>query len=247
MLRTVLRLAIGWSWSVSTWAGPPFITDDPEPVDPRAWEINYAITATHAQGQTSAAVPQIDINYGAAPGLQLHVMPQRQYSNVRNQHGSGIGDTEVGVKYRLTAESDDPADWMISVYPLYETPTGNADRNLGAGNASIYLPVWVQTTRGRWLSFGGGGYWINSGNRSRNGWAGGYCAMYQVTDALQLGGEVFAKTPSVIDGRRTAGFNVGGDLALGKNYALLFSAGRGLINIETTNQASMYFGLRASY
>ena len=60
----------------SAWAGPPFVTDDPEPLEPQHWEINYALSKSWRQGEASAAIPNIDINYGAAPNIQLHIQPR---------------------------------------------------------------------------------------------------------------------------------------------------------------------------
>src|ERR1019366_8774665 len=55
-----------------TLAGPPFRTDDPEPVEIRQWEINLFSAGTRTRDAISAALPGIDANYGAAPELQLH-------------------------------------------------------------------------------------------------------------------------------------------------------------------------------
>jgi hypothetical protein len=48
-------------------AGPPFITDDPEPVELHNWEV-YGFTAgAHQHGNTSGVLPGLEVNYGAAP------------------------------------------------------------------------------------------------------------------------------------------------------------------------------------
>jgi hypothetical protein len=50
-------------------AGPPFITDDPEPVDLDHWEV-YAFSAgANGRGDTTGLGPSMEVNYGAAPGL----------------------------------------------------------------------------------------------------------------------------------------------------------------------------------
>src|ERR1700744_6062717 len=69
-------------------AGPPFVTDDPEPVDYGYWEINNAVMSRAVAGGTQGA-SLIDANYGALPGLQLHVQPQLAY--VRTSSGSHFG------------------------------------------------------------------------------------------------------------------------------------------------------------
>jgi hypothetical protein len=242
-LKANLAVLIGISLMAPSYAGPPFVTDDPEPVEYQRWEVNYALSATHAQGQTLAFLPGIDANYGAAPGLQLHVQPQLAYANASTGRTYGLGDTEVGIKYRVTPASDRLDEWTISLYPRYEFPTGNANRNLGTGSSSLYLPMWLQTTRAGWTTYGGGGYWVNSGAGNRNAWAAGWVALYQFTEKLQIGGEVFAKTADTADGRGSSGFNLGGTYGLAADYSVLFSAGRGLNNATSTNQASVYVAL----
>ena len=47
-------------------AGPPFITDDPEPVDLGHWEV-YAFSDGAFDGGSATGVgPSIEVNYGAA-------------------------------------------------------------------------------------------------------------------------------------------------------------------------------------
>lgn len=274
--RALLLLAL--APASSAWAGPPFVTDDPEPVEAHAWEINAALTGQRAQDGTAGLLPVIDINYGLVSGVQLHLQPQAAYVKTNtiaaNSTGAqrndpevdlkdrlpqpgengapsntayGPGDTEIGVKWRLTAESETGDDWMISVYPLAEIPTGNANRNLGAGAASLYLPIWFQRSFGRLTTFGGGGYWINRGAGSRNSWAGGWAALYAFSESLQLGGEIFGKTADAVGKSGLVGFSLGGNYALGKDYALLFSVGRGLGGTTPNDLVSAYLGLRISF
>lgn len=229
------------------YAGPPFITDDPEPVDYQAWEVNYALTGSRDRNGTSAFLPQIDTNYGIASGVQFHVQPQLAYTSQGGSRAYGLGDTELGLKYRLTPESENADDWMASLYPLVEIPTGNASRNLGAGASSFYLPLWLQTSRNGWTTYGGGGYWVNNGPNAKNAWAGGWVALYQVTERLQFGGELLGKTADIPGGHGTTGFNLGGTYGLAKDYNLLFSAGRGLTNAADSNEKSVYLALQVLY
>jgi hypothetical protein len=139
----------------------------------------------------------------------------------------GIGDTELGVKYRLI----DPgkSDWwpQVGVFPLVEIPTGDAKRNLGAGYTQVFLPIWVQKDLGKWTTYGGGGYWINPGPGNRNYWFFGWTLQRQVTDKLALGGEVFHQTSNMVGRGESTGFNLGGVYDLTDHYHLLFSAGHG--------------------
>lgn len=228
-------------------AGPPFLTDDPEPVDFKTWEINYGLTWLHAAGLSTGSLPSVDINYGIYPGVQLHAQPQLAYVRGQNGRAIGIGDTEVGVKYRLTAATDDKRKWMLAIYPMLEIPTGSAGRNLGAGARSLFLPLWAQTTRGNWTVFGGGGFRRVTAPEARHSRAGGVTLLYQVNERLQFGGEVFGETRTTADGRASSSVNLGGVYRLENGLSLLFSAGHGLRNAAAANQGAAYFGLRVAY
>lgn len=245
-IRAVLFVVVALL-AAPAYAGPPFITDDPDPVDFHAWEVNYAVTGSHSRGSTTGVFPGIDANYGVAPGIQLHAQVQAAYSGAAGVHAYGVGDSELGIKYRLSPESAEPEDWMISVYPMYDIDTGNARRQLGTGASSVYLPLWVQKTTGAWTTYGGAGYRINTGAERHNAWAGGWVALYQISKRLQLGCEVFAQAADTTGERSASGFNLGGIYGLAKDWNLLFSAGRGLSNANATNQASAYLGLQVLY
>ena len=233
-------------------AGPPFVTDDPEPAEYQTWEVNYALAGTRSSWGTQAFAPGADINYGAAPGVQLHAQLQMAYANADGDNGGphyGLGDTELGLKYRLTpqpADGDDDA-WMVSVYPAVELPTGSARRDLGAGHSSVFLPVWVQKGWGQWTFDGGAGYHLNHADGSHNYWSGGTLVLYQFTPELQLGGEVFGSGAAALGERGSTGFSFGGTYKLDKEASLLFSAGRGLSHVSNTNRASAYLGVQVLY
>ncbi len=79
-------------------AGPPYRTDDPEPVEYQHWEIYGFSTGTHVQGDTSATLPGLEVNYGAAPNLQLHLIAPLAYDKPSGAGAQyGYGDTELGV------------------------------------------------------------------------------------------------------------------------------------------------------
>ena len=51
-------------------AGPPYLTDDPEPTDYQHFEI-YTFTEGTATRDGTSGEGGIDFNYGGAPNLQL--------------------------------------------------------------------------------------------------------------------------------------------------------------------------------
>lgn len=241
-----LLAVIALTASARAIAGPPFITDDPEPVAYGHWEV-YAFSAgAHGPGDTSGFGPSIEVNYGALPNLQLHVIAGLAFDDPSGHSPQmGVSDTELGAKYRLI--NPGPDDWwpQVGVFPLVELPTGNAARGLGAGYTQEFLPLWVQKGFDKWTTYGGGGYWINPGPGNRNYWFTGWLLQRQVTDKLALGGEIFHQTSSMLGRNASMGFNLGGGYDFTEHYHLLFSAGQGgllyAVDAAATRSPSTYY------
>lgn len=229
-------------------AGPPFLTDDPEPVDYGHWEIYSFSMATKTHDDTGGTLAGVEVNYGAAPNLQLHMIAPLAFDSP-NGGGTqiGAGDIELGAKYRFVDPG--PDDWFpqIGVFPLVEVPTGDAQRGLGAGHLREFLPIWMQKDFGKWTTYGGGGYWINPGAGNKDYWFAGWLLQRQITDQLTLGGELFHQTADTAGGRDSSGFNVGGVYDFTEHHHLLFSAGRGLQNMPETNEFSYYLGFQWTF
>jgi hypothetical protein len=254
--------------SSPSWAGPPFITDDPEPTEYLHWEAYIFSQGTHATGEISGMAPSCDCNYGGLPNVQLHFQPGMA---VAKANGSslqwGLGDTEFGIKYRFIEQ--DKASWVpsIAIYPLLETPIGDSARGLGTGRTHAFVPIWVQKDFGDWTTYGGGGYWINPGPGNKNFWFAGSVLERKITDKFMLGVELFHQTPNVavsMDSRdfntatllhqpssdigvtQLTGFNIGGIYDFTDHYHFLFSFGRGLQNAKETNEFSWYIGFEVT-
>ncbi|MDE2357121.1 MAG: hypothetical protein KGL69_10245 [Alphaproteobacteria bacterium] len=228
LIRLAMALAFGLVGARLALAGPPFITDDPEPVDLGHWEV-YAFSAGAFDAHDGTGVgPSLEVNYGAAPNLQLHLIANLAYDLPQGAPRQfGLGDTELGFKYRFITPKE--SDWFpqVGVFPLLEVPTGAASHGLGAGQVQAFLPLWLQKDFGPWTTYGGGGYWINPGLGNRNYWYSGWLLQRQVTRKLALGGEVFHTTSAQVGRSGVTGFNLGGQYDFTDHYHLLFSAGRG--------------------
>jgi hypothetical protein len=206
-------------------AGPPFTTDDPEPVNYRHWEVYVASQNTKSGLGWSGTAPHIELNYGAISNLQLHLIAPLAYD--APAHGTrqyGYGDTELGMKFRFIQETD--LTPQVGLFPLLETPTGSANRGLGSGRLQAFLPVWLQKDFGSWTVYGGGGYGINPGADNQN-W--GYCGLVvhrHVSKSVLLGAEVYHRTAMEIGAQADTAFNLGAVLDFSRRQHLLFSAGR---------------------
>jgi hypothetical protein len=215
-------------WSGRAWAGPPFITDDPDPTDYKHWEVYLFSTYNHVDGGDFAQIPAVEINYGIIPDVQLHLIAP---GALDREPGSaphyGYGDTEIGVKYRFVHETDLLPE--IGTFPLVEADTGERSRGLGNGQTQIFAPIWLQKTFGpdkKWTSFGGGGFWYNPGRDHRNYFRFGWELQHDLNDHLTLGGEVYHETPITDDGHGHTAFNLGGYYNFDEHRHLLFSFGR---------------------
>lgn len=246
----VMIVALGLPSPAS--AGPPFITDDPGPVDFGHWEITGFSAGAIGKNDASGWGPAVEINYGAAPNLQLHVIGTIAYDDPSGgSRQMGIGDTELGAKYRFLTPGDD--DWwpQVGVFPLLEVPTGNQQRGLGAGYLQAFLPVWIQKDWGKWTTYAGGGYWVNPGFGNQNYWFTGAVLQRQVTDKLALGGEVFFQTSPLVGRSGSAGFNLGGIYDFTEHYHLLLSAGRGgllyAVDSAVTNPVTYYIAFQLTF
>jgi hypothetical protein len=218
------------------WAGPPFVTDDPEPVEYRHWEMYLASQHAKDKDGWSGTAPHFEVNYGAWHNLQLHLIAPLAY--VKPDDGPshyGFGDLELGAKYRFIQETD----WrpMVGAFLIFDLPTGSSSRGLGSGHLRTFLPIWLQKSWGKWQSYGGGGYWFNPGSENKDYWFFGWQVQRELSKAITLGAEVFYNTPTAKgEGGRT-GFNLGTIVNFTDEHHLLFSMGR---DIHGQNRFSAY-------
>ncbi len=206
-------------------SGPPFLTDDPEPVEYHCWEIYLASMVSHDADETGGTLPHADINYGIAPDMQVNVVLPYQFQRVPGTPTTrGYGDSGFGFKYRFMPETEQLP--MVSVYPSVSIPTGDEKRDLGTGHLQFFLPVWAQKSWGTWTSYGGGGFHLNPGTGNKNFWNAGWEVQRDFGRKVTLGGELFYSSASSQDGEEQLDWNIGGQFNLSDIHHLLFSAGR---------------------
>jgi hypothetical protein len=209
------------------YAGPPYDTDDPQPVDFHHWEFYCSSIGFKYSYATMATIPHVEVNYGVVPNVQLHVIaPMSFYSVKEGMKDYGYGDTEFGVKYRFV--NRDSGNFQVGIFPLLEAATGNANENLGNGKAQFYLPLWIQKTIGKWTGYGGGGYWINPGPGNKNYGFIGWQTQYQFVKSVSVGGEVYYVTASEVGTNNDLRFRLGSIIDLTDHHHLLFSIGRSI-------------------
>ncbi|MGH8094094.1 MAG: transporter [Chthoniobacterales bacterium] len=241
VFRTVLRaLCLNLALTTYSIAGPPFLTDDPEPVDLHHWEAYlFSSGMTSAAGSYAIEGPAVELNYGALPDTQLHlIVPLASVGGAGMPAASGLGDMELGVKYRFVHETN---EWpQIGIFPMAELPTGDESRGLGNGRTWYRLPLWVQKSWGPWTTYGGGGAVVNPAPGQRDYPFGGWLVQHNIGKHLILGGEIFAQGPDTGSDKGFGALNFGGFYNFNEHFSLLFSAGHSVVGDRHT---LWYFGL----
>jgi hypothetical protein len=220
-------------------AGPPFFTDDPEPVPFHHYEFYTFSTLDRSGGVYRAAIPAFEFNAGAAPNLQLHIVAPMAISAADSGATTyGVGDIELGAKYRFLEEKG----WrpQIGIFPMVELPTGDSRRDLGNGQTWAKFPVWVQKSWGPWSSYGGAGYTINRAPGMRDHTFAGWQVQRELNKKLSLGAEVFDLGREDNDSRNTQLINAGGLYNFTENFSLLFAGGH---SIHGDSHTVAYLGL----
>jgi hypothetical protein len=221
---TRFRLALGLALLVvpaTANAGPPFLTDDPEPTDVKHWELYAPLFEAEGSGRDFEGSFGTEINYGAAPDVQLTLGLPTAVSHDASGWRWGSGDIEASVKYRFY--HDEAAGVQIAAFPGMTLPT--ASHGLGAGKVTAFLPVWAQKDSGAWSVFGGGGYAVNAGSGNRDYWTGGIALTRQLTERILVGAEVDRQGPDTVGGRSSTKLGLGGIVDLKGPLRLLASGG----------------------
>ena len=235
---------------LSAFAGPPFLTDDPEPVPYHHWEL-YSFFASDKTAESNSYIgPAIELNNGVAPNTQAHLIIPYAYSAQDGVSFSGMGDIEMGIKFRFQPETRRMPE--IGVFPLMEISTGDSAKALGNGRTWFKVPIWFQKSWGDWTSYGGFGYAFNSAPGQRDYPYAGILIQRTLSQQWTLGGEIFAQgataqspppqnPPISVPGETsTMIWNVGGQYNFTPDFSFLFTTGH---SFAGDGNSVMYFGL----
>jgi hypothetical protein len=232
---TLLAVAFGCA-GAAAWAGPPFVTDDPEPTDFGHYEI-YAFAQGSGARDGVGSSYGIDFNYGALPDLQLTaVLPVEVEAPAAGPRVAGLGNVELAAKYKFLHQED--TGWDVAVFPRVFLPSASAE--VGEKHFSLLLPVWVGRSWGDWTTFGGGGCVINRSGGSQDYCLTGWALTRRVLPGLQLGAEIVHQGADSKGGRASSGAGAGLIYDLNDNIHLLAYAGPGLQNAAETARYSWY-------
>jgi hypothetical protein len=225
-------------------AGPPYITDDPQPTEHGHYEI-YAFTTGTKTLDGTGAQAGIDFNYGAAEDLQLTiVLPFGYDSPSMGPTVTGFGNVELAAKYRFLHQNDIGLD--VAVFPRLFVPT-TSDSALGSRHPALFIPLFAEKDWGNFSMFGGGGCTINRGSTSRDFCRIGLVLARRIDPGLQFGVEVHHQTPDEEGAKPSTSFGVGAIYGLSRHYQIMAWTGRAVQNAGETNQFSWYAALQLTY
>lgn len=250
--RAALILLMLLAFAKPIFAGPPFQTDDPEPVDFRHYEFYIFGADDGTPVENDPVGPAAEFNWGAAPRLQIHVIfplgaiiPSNNPAYLPGGTGPsayGITDTEIGAKFQWFKETKYRP--MIGTFTMIEVPTGSYSKGLGVGTTWYKLPMWLQKSWGHWTTYGGAGYQIVPQKQYNNFAYEGWLVQRDIGKKWTLGTEVFHHgaegyaTPQV---RETTMIDTGGYYYFrNPGFQLLFAYGHSIAGM-TENYA--YLGL----
>ena len=236
---TIVLLGILFCLSIEpTYAGPPFNTDDPQPVDYKHWEFYVSSINTFQSSAWTGTSPHLEVNYGLIPNVQIHLLLPMNYDYAKPQRANfGYANTEFGMKYRFVQETDNMP--QIGVFPIVEIPTIK-NNEFSNGKAQIFLPIWLQKSWGKLTSYVGGGYWINPGTNNKNWIFSGWEVQYDLSPKLTLGGELYYHSADAINSKSVTAFNVGGSINFTEKFHIIYSLGHSITN---DSFISSYVGL----
>jgi hypothetical protein len=225
----------------AVWAGPPYVTDDPEPTELHHWEIYGFGTASRAGGATSGSTG-FDINYGGAADLQLTATVPL---DLESRQPARVGDIELGAKYRLIHQQEDGLLPDVAIFPRLILPSGRHEH--GAHKPAMLLPVWLGKDAGPWSLFGGGGYMLHPGRGNRDYWQEGLALTRMIGPRLTLGAEIYHRGADATDAWAYAGVNVGVTWKLTEHWSLLASGGPGVEHAGEGGRYNLYSALLANF
>lgn len=218
----------------NTFAGLPFISDDPE-IQPQHHPALFLFSAYNKQGSDMAiALPGFEIDFGLLPNVEIDFTgsyllehPGQGDGNEKVSNTSGMSDSQLELKLQFIHETaTQPA---VAFNPIYYIPTGDVNRNLGNGRPSFLLPLWAQKSWGDYTLYGGGGYVINPAPELKNHAIGGIVLQKNITEKLNLGCEMYSAGAESVSEKFSTLLNIGGTYQFSKFMGLQAMMGHSIL------------------
>jgi len=186
--------------SCSAFGGRPLNIDDADPVDRGTFEFEAGALYEHDShckhwdspfGLTYGVLPGVEAGVGFGGQLERRTEFHDDRSTGHSSHEYGFGDLAIGAKWQVVEAC--PLGARHALAPAVKLPTADEDRGLGSGEADYDLS-WIGSRAlgekaGVHLNLGYS--WV--GGPDEDVLHYGMALDYQLTDAVQWVGEVFAE------------------------------------------------------
>jgi Putative MetA-pathway of phenol degradation len=222
-------------------AGPPYVTDDPEPTDIHQFENYLYVQGTNAAGSFQSPGVGLEINYGAFANTQLSWSIPLNPNPGPGGMGLVWAPLGGGIKYRFVEEDSEGWRPQVAVFPQIFIPVGSASRS---SPTTELLPIWLQKSFGAWTAFGGGGYTRNPGANNTNFAIYGWALQRQINPKLALGVELFGQTHDTAADRGSTAAGFAALYDLNKTWHLIGSVNTSVAGTAENDQFSFNFALK---
>ena len=223
--------------TATAFAGPPFVTDDPEPADYGHFVSYLFSEGTHACDETFGTAMGLDVSYGVLPSTQISlVVPFAYEPTADGGTRFALHAVDFGARYRFIQEDED--GWIPQV-------TFSSSVTIPASERApkVFLSLWAQKSFGEWTTFGGGGFSQSTGDDDCDYWSFGWAIMRQITPEFALGVEAFGQTRDGDGGKGSAGAELGAIYDLSDQLHVMGSVNTGVLNRRDTNQIAYYVAI----
>ncbi len=223
--------------------GPPYYTNDPGTPGHLNWEINVGYMPFYFQGQSISHTPDVDINFGVGPRIQLTY--ENAWLRVKPPEATtrfGLGQSNPGVKWRFYDAGE--GHLSISMFPQFflNNPNDAVRRGITPASQTFELPIEFSDKVGPVdVDFELGYDFVHKGP---NGWISGLVVGRDITHKLELDMELYNQgTFHPLQNQPT--IDLGGRYKIHSPIIFLFMAGRSLKPSSSDQTYFLgYFGLQ---
>jgi hypothetical protein len=207
-------------------AGPPFITDDPEPTPTGQFEDYVFVEGTRVGSVFGTPAVGGEINYGPFADVQLTFSFPFNPNPGPGGYGIVWAPLGAGFKYRFIEED---AGWrpQIAIFPSVSIPVGPSQ---SGQPVTWFLPLWGQKSFNDFSVFGGGGLTLNPGAGNRDYFSWGIGLLKQWASDFQAGPEVFGVARASVHDGGSAAVGFGAIYDLSDTWHLVGSANTAVAN-----------------
>jgi hypothetical protein len=221
--------------TLTTWAARPLVVDDAGTVDPHDFQLEGGCNFVHNGSVQHFDVP-LSLSYGAVRTLQVGIgsggqLEERDEAHRHQQETvSDFGDLTLGAKWNPLSAERFWADQALAVTVKF--PTSNHDKDMGSGATDFDLMYLATKSVGEKLNvdFNVGYTWVGDSDDENldDSLHYGLALRWQVTERVELVGEVFADTPMTAENYTCIAFNAGVRYEVVDDLVLDAAAGAGL-------------------